>query len=72
MKDFASISATLMTAVYCGQALYAPIMARFLASEGGMAAGWKFFGAAVIVGMLLILAAIAMSPMKKTAKVEVK
>ncbi|MPN27659.1 hypothetical protein SDC9_175093 [bioreactor metagenome] len=68
MRDFAAISATLMTAVYCGQALYAPIMARFLASEGGMAAGWIFFGGAVVLGMILILVAIAISPMKKLSK----
>ena len=65
MKDFAAISATLMTAVYCGQALYAPVMARFLASQGGMAAGWYFFGGAVVLGLALILVAIALSPMKK-------
>jgi len=67
MKDFASISATLMTAVYVGQALYAPIMAKFLAAEGGMASGWLFFAGAAFVGMILILVAISMSPMKKRA-----
>lgn len=72
MKNFAAISATLMTAVYCGQALYAPIMARFLASKGGMAAGWIFFGGAVALGLIFILIAIAMSPMKKITKVNTR
>ncbi len=66
MKDFAAISATLMTAVYCGQALYAPIMARFLAGPSGMTGGWIFFGGAVVLGLALILIAIALSPVKKT------
>ena len=42
-KDFAAISATLMTAVYVGQALCAPIMSAFLATEGGMKSGWIFW-----------------------------
>jgi hypothetical protein len=67
MKDFPAISATLMTAVYAGQMLYAPIMARFLAGPGGMAAGWKFFGGATIAGMVLMLAAIGLSPIRKLA-----
>ncbi|HWQ77834.1 MAG TPA: MFS transporter [Anaerovoracaceae bacterium] len=72
MKDFAAISAVLMTAVYCGQALYAPIMAQFLAGEGGMASGWKFFGAAALVGMVFILISIAKAPVKKLTKAEMK
>lgn len=68
LKDSGAISATLMTAVYVGQALYAPIMARFLASEGGMASGWLFFAGAAILGMVLILVAIAISPMKKLSR----
>lgn len=68
-KDAAAISATLMTAVYLGQALYNPIVARFLASPGGFPAAWRFFAGAALLGMALILAAIAMSPMnKKQAK----
>ena len=68
LKDSGAISATLMTAVYVGQALYAPIMARFLPSEGGMASGWLFFAGAAILGMVLILVAIAISPMKKLSR----
>ena len=64
-KDAGAISATLMTAVYLGQALYNPIVARFLASEGGFPAAWRFFAGAALLGMVLILAAIAMSPMNK-------
>ncbi len=67
-KDFAAISATLMTAVYVGQALCAPIMSAFLATEGGMKSGWIFFGATALVGMVLIVVSIAISPMKKAAK----
>lgn len=64
-KDFAAISATLMTAVYVGQMLTAPIMSAFLATEGGMRSGWIFFGATALVGMVLIIISIAISPMKK-------
>ena len=64
-KDAAAISATLMTAVYIGQALYNPIAARFLAGEGGFPAVWRFFAGAAALGMILILAAIAVSPLKK-------
>ena len=67
-KDFAAISATLMTAVYVGQALCAPIMSAFLATEGGMGTAWLFFGGTALVGMVLIIVSIAISPMKKTAK----
>ena len=64
-KDAGAISATLMTAVYLGQALYNPIVARFLASDGGFPAAWRFFAGAVILGMILILLATAMSPVNK-------
>lgn len=64
-KDFAAISAIMMTAVYVGQALCAPIMSAFLATEGGMGTAWIFFGAAALVGMVLIVVAISISPMKK-------
>lgn len=63
--DFAAISATLMTAVYAGQALYAPVMGIFLNSESGMAGGWKFFAGAGALGLLLLLAAVRMSPADK-------
>lgn len=63
MRDFAAISATLMTAVYAGQFFASPIMAGFLASEGGMALAWKFFAACAVIGMVLILLALRLSPM---------
>lgn len=64
-KDAAAISATLMTAVYLGQALYNPIVAAFLAGDGGFPAAWRFFAIASLLGMILILAAIALSPVRK-------
>lgn len=67
IKDAAAISATLMTAVYCGQALYAPIMAAFL-KKTGFSGGWIFFGAIALVGMVLIILSIAASPYTKSRK----
>lgn len=67
-KDFAAISATLMTAVYIGQFLCAPIMSVFLGMENGFVVAWGFFGAAALVGLVLILIALAKSPLKKVAK----
>ena len=67
-RDFAAISATLMTSVYIGQALTAPAMNVFLGTEGGMGAAWIFFGATALIGMVLICISIAISPMKKAAK----
>ena len=66
-RDFAAISATLMTGVYIGQALTAPVMNAFLATEGGMGAAWIFFGATALVGLVLIIISISISPMKKKA-----
>ena len=66
-RDFAAISAALMTGVYIGQALTAPVMNAFLATEGGMGAAWIFFGATALVGMVLIIISISISPMKKKA-----
>lgn len=66
-RDFAAISATLMTGVYIGLALTAPVMNAFLATEGGMGAAWIFFGATALVGMVLIIISISISPMKKKA-----
>lgn len=66
LKDAAAISAALMTAVYCGQALYAPIMAAFLAGPG-FGAGWLFFAGAATLGMILILISIAASPYRREA-----
>lgn len=67
-KEFSAISATLMTGVYLGQALYAPVMGVFLNSEMGFLGGWKFLCGVGIVTMVLLLASIATSPMKKLAK----
>lgn len=64
-KHFAEISATMMTAVYLGQFLCAPIMSVFLRMENGFVTAWTFFGAMAIVGMVLIILAIAKSPVKK-------
>lgn len=66
-RDFAAISATLMTGVYIGQALTAPVMNAFLATKGGMGTAWIFFGATALVGMVLIIISISISPMKKKA-----
>ena len=66
-RDFAAISATLMTGVYIGQALTAPVMNAFLATEGGIGTAWIFFGATALVGMVLIIISISISPMKKKA-----
>lgn len=67
-RDFAAISATLMTGVYIGQALTAPVMNAFLATEGGHGRRpWIFFGATALVGMVLIIISISISPMKKKA-----
>lgn len=67
-KDFASISATLMTAVYLGQFLCAPVMSIFLAKENGFAISWAVFGGAAVLGLVLILIAVAKSPLKKLYK----
>lgn len=69
-KHFAAISATLMTAVYLGQFLCAPIMSVLLSTAGGFKTAWLFFGACALVGLVLILLAVAASPMKKAAKAE--
>lgn len=64
-KDFAAISATLMTAVYIGQFLCAPVMSIFLAMKNGWAVAWSFYAVAAILGLLLILVALKKSPLKK-------
>lgn len=64
-KEFGQISAALMVAVYIGQAIASPLMAAFLASSGGMALAWKVFAATTAVGMVLLVAALKMSPMEK-------
>ena len=51
-----------------GQARTAPGMNGFLATEGGMGTGWIFCGATALVGMVLIIVSIAISPMKKAVK----
>ena len=67
-KEFGAISATLMTGVYLGQALYAPVMNIFLSSSSGFVGGWKFLCGTGIVTMVLLVLSIATSPMKKLAK----
>lgn len=64
-KEFGQISAALMVAVYSGQAAASPLMAAFLATEGGMGLAWKVFAATTAAGMVLLVAALQMSPMGK-------
>ena len=64
-KEFSAISATLMTGVYLGQALYAPVMSIFLSSSAGFEGGWKFLCGTGIATMILLLLSITTSPMKK-------
>jgi len=65
-RDFAAISGSLMPVVYVSQLLCAPTMAIFLGTSGGMALGWKVYLACTAVGMVLLLASLFASPMKKT------
>lgn len=67
-KEFGAISATLMTGVYIGQALYAPVMNACLSSEGGFTTGWKLLCGTGIATMIFLILSIKTSPMKKTAK----
>ena len=62
-REFGRISATLMVAVYIGQAIASPVMAALLATAGGMGLAWKVFAATTAVGMVLLVAALKMSPM---------
>ena len=52
---FAQISATLMIAVYLGQAIASPLMAVFLSSSGGMGLAWNVFAGTTAIGMLCLL-----------------
>lgn len=65
---FAQISATLMIAVYLGQAIASPLMAVFLASDGGMGLAWNVFAVTTAVGIVLLLAALRISPLAKQNK----
>lgn len=65
---FAQISATLMIAVYLGQAIASPLMAVFLSSSGGMGLAWNVFAGTTAIGMLLLLAALRISPLAKQRK----
>ena len=67
-REFGQISATLMIAVYIGQATASPIMAAILQTAGGMGLGWKICAIAVAVGMVFLLAALKVSPMKMEDK----
>nr|WP_253295832.1 MFS transporter [Enterococcus raffinosus] len=68
---FAQISATLMIAVYLGQAIASPLMAVFLATSGGMGLAWNVFAVTTGIGMLLLLAALRISPLVKQANEKV-
>ncbi len=63
-KEFGQISATLMIAVYIGQAIASPVMAALLSTSGGMGLAWKVFAGTTAIGMVLLLMALKMSPMK--------
>jgi MFS family permease len=64
-KEFGQISATLMVAVYIGQALASPLMAALLATEGGMGLAWKVFAVTTAIGMVLLVASLKMAPMEE-------
>lgn len=64
-KEFGAISATLMTGVYLGQAMYAPVMSACLASSDGFVTAWKVLCATGLVTMVFLVLSIATSPMKK-------
>lgn len=64
-REFGQISATLMVAVYIGQALASPLMAALLTTAGGMGLAWKVFAVTTAVGMVFLVMALKMSPMEK-------
>ena len=72
-REFGAISATLMIAVYIGQAIASPIMAAVLGTagttilgmEGGMGFGWVLFAVTTAVGMIFLLLALKAAPVKK-------
>ena len=64
-KEFGAIAAQLMTAVYIGQFLCAPITSVFLGMNNGWSIAWGFYGAVAVVGLLLIIVAVKKSPLKK-------
>lgn len=65
MKDFAKISASLMTAIYIGQMLPPIIIAVFLNGSSGLRGGWIFACCAAVLGMTLCLISVAISPLKR-------
>lgn len=65
MKDFSKISASLMTAVYIGQMLPGILVALFLNSSAGLRGAWIFSCITGVIGMVLCLVSIGLSPMKK-------
>lgn len=67
---FAQISATLMIAVYVGQAIASPLMAAFLASSGGMGFAWNVFAVTTMIGMMLLLA-LRVSPLRKGTPLQI-
>ena len=64
-KEFSAISATLMTGVYLGQALYAPCMNVFIGSNNNYIAGWTFLAVTGILTLVFLLLSITTSPMRK-------
>lgn len=67
-KDYASIIGSLMTFVYVGQFLYAPVMSIFLNGSSGMGGGWICFGSATLLGMVCLLIAGSFSPYRKMSQ----
>lgn len=64
-KEFSAISATLMTGVYLGQALFAPCMNVFIGSNNNYVAGWIFLAVTGILTLVFLLLSISTSPMRK-------
>lgn len=67
-KDYAAIIGGLMTFVYIGQFLYAPIMSIFSGGESGMGGGFIAFAVIAIIGMIFLLLANICSPYKPAKK----
>lgn len=63
-KEFGKISATLMIAVYLGQAIASPLMALLLTTAGGMGTAWVVFAVTTAIGMIFLLISLRISPMR--------
>lgn len=66
-KDIAAIIGTLMAAVYGGQLISSLITASILATPGGFNTLWTVFAVVSVVGMILCMGSIMVSPMRKMA-----